>query len=98
MTQRPRVRKDKKLVCVYHESLKCFYVHKMTNKGKVSQRWEMRFSYTDDVKEAFRNMDVPFAGFKTVPRTSGLKKLAETWEEYVEMVWKLANEKTNLTT
>ncbi|NIQ13614.1 MAG: hypothetical protein GTO02_04135 [Candidatus Dadabacteria bacterium] len=92
MTQRPRVRKDKRLVCVYHESLECFEVYKITKKGKVSKKFEPRVAYTDDVKEAFRNIDVPLAGFRTVPKTSKLKDLAQTWDEYVEMIWAKAHE------
>jgi len=67
-----------------------FEVYKMTRKGKVSKNFTPEAVCGDDVRKAFRKMDVTFAGFKTVPNTSKLKTKANSWFEYVEMVWELA--------
>lgn len=93
MRHRPRVHKNKSLVCVYHEGLGMFEVYKITKKGKVSRKYSPRTVYSDDVKEAFRNMDVAFAGFKIIPKTKKIKAKANNWYEYIEMVWELAKKK-----
>ena len=89
MTQRQRIHKTKRLVCVYHNSLGMFEVYKINRNGRVNKKVAVQFSFTDDVHEAFRNMTYPFAGFKTVSKAHELK--AKTWYEYIEMVWALGN-------
>lgn len=85
----PRVDKKRKLVYVYCASLKMHEVRMITNKGVVSKMFAPQTSFADDIRDAFRSFTVPFAAFRSVPRVD--KRKANSWNGYIEMVWRAAN-------
>jgi len=83
---RPFVNKSKRLVMLWHKTLECWNIHKLSSTDKVHQCWAPRYSFKPAYSEALIEMEVPKNGFSVVTGFKAPKKL-QTWDALIEAVW-----------